>query len=1000
MGSMSGGSPSAEVLRAQRGFVRALARELVRDEHAAEELEQETWLRFLERPQGIGQDVRAWLRTVARRLAIDLRRTIARRTDREALAARDESLRSTAEELAEAELSQALVAAVLALDEIYRDTVLARYWRGWGPKRIAAETGTPIETVRSRLLRAHRILRERLENSDAREAWALVALAGAPRPPLAGLGVMFSAGSKALVAVALSVGLLFLALRGLPQPESDSGLRDPQIDRTDVNEESATSTVASTSRRSSERVDPSGSDPGRLRLGGLVVHQAYEPLGLRRAVAADLPLRVFLSSREQGENVVDGVEVRTDAQGKFVVELEDPGQRPLYWQVRAQPDDTYRQLAYTTSLEEMGERVLLRVAHGKLLGRVFGMHDEPLAGVRLQLGQGAEFGPQRTAVSDEEGRFEWTGIRRVARIRARHPRYVEYSWDRPRRAVEGGWEPLVVRMIDAAQMVVTIRTPAGVPVANAHVACSYERSETRTPSPPRRPSKIAQGTTDAKGRLSLAGLPAGRWLKVAVSCGSSRIESRSIIDGRLVFSEGPESTGEPILLTGGVESRFEAQLTAVEVEGHVRYADGRPADGAQIRVMDRGQPERATWKAPSASPDGSFRFVLLEPALLGPLEVRAAHGRAALGSWADLESLSAVPPGGVGRVLLPPAEAFGTTQEIVLNTSLSITGTLFSSDGVPMGTGLRRARLWAQPAGSRRHRFAGNRDAMEGVLGEHGHFEIAGLEEGSYDLLVSRDIGSFYPLESSLHRLEQVRAGTSGVILELPYEEPVRIRVEHGLEADRRFTLLRSRFESASPMPHVAQASSVVSVRGVQPWPPGTRYGFGGASLERGRDGMWVHGHDGGARSGVDLPDLGPGLYAIGVHPLPKDDWFPQATPLLRFEPGTYTIRFEPQRATSLSGKVLNAPASDFVAVQIVDERGRPVPVADEARSTEPRAILETGATGAFRMHLVPVGSFFLRVGTRAQLENGLYSNQVPLEVGLDREIALEVPFRPDQQQD
>src|SRR5262249_28223067 len=144
-------------------FVRELALRLVSDSNAADDVVQDAWLRFLKAGPGEERALRAWWRRVVANLASNRRRTEGRAQGREARAARGEGLRSVAEELERAELLRELVDAVLALEEPYRSTILARYFRGWDAPRLAAETNTPLATVRSREQRALALLRERLD---------------------------------------------------------------------------------------------------------------------------------------------------------------------------------------------------------------------------------------------------------------------------------------------------------------------------------------------------------------------------------------------------------------------------------------------------------------------------------------------------------------------------------------------------------------------------------------------------------------------------------------------------------------------------------------------------------------------------------------------------------------------------------------------------------------------------------------------------------------------
>jgi len=59
----------ARALSQNAEFVRQLARNLVRDPHRAEDIVQETWLRYLQRGPRPTGSLRHWFRTVVRRLA-------------------------------------------------------------------------------------------------------------------------------------------------------------------------------------------------------------------------------------------------------------------------------------------------------------------------------------------------------------------------------------------------------------------------------------------------------------------------------------------------------------------------------------------------------------------------------------------------------------------------------------------------------------------------------------------------------------------------------------------------------------------------------------------------------------------------------------------------------------------------------------------------------------------------------------------------------------------
>jgi RNA polymerase sigma-70 factor (ECF subfamily) len=152
-----------EVLLSHRAFVGALARSLVRDEATAEDVVQETWLTSLTRPPHSADSLRMWLARVTRSKALDALRGEDRRTQRERSVARAESDESSEHLRERVALEHRVVAAVLALREPYRGTVLLRYYEGLTPAEIANRRGAPAGTVRAQLARALQLLRQELE---------------------------------------------------------------------------------------------------------------------------------------------------------------------------------------------------------------------------------------------------------------------------------------------------------------------------------------------------------------------------------------------------------------------------------------------------------------------------------------------------------------------------------------------------------------------------------------------------------------------------------------------------------------------------------------------------------------------------------------------------------------------------------------------------------------------------------------------------------------------
>src|SRR5262252_3928011 len=196
-----------EHLLAEDPFVRGLARHLLRDPDAADDLAQQTWLAALQRgPRGI--PLRHWLVAVMRRLCARDRRAQQRELARRRAAAHREPVPSTDAIVAREALRAEVVAAVLALDEPHRDVVLLRFFEHLPPRAIARRLGLPVETVRTRQKRALKRLRQRLDGRHGgdRAAWCalLLPFAHVPAGPVAALsaGVLAMTTKAKLVATA------------------------------------------------------------------------------------------------------------------------------------------------------------------------------------------------------------------------------------------------------------------------------------------------------------------------------------------------------------------------------------------------------------------------------------------------------------------------------------------------------------------------------------------------------------------------------------------------------------------------------------------------------------------------------------------------------------------------------------------------------------------------------------------------------------------------------
>lgn len=977
--------PTADVLIAQARFVSALARDLLSDAHAAEDLAQETWLRFLRRPPRAGAATRGWLRSVTSRLAVEGLRGRSRRAAREERVARGEALPSVEEELAHTEILRSVAEAVLALDEPYRSTVLLAYWRGWDARRIARETATPLATVRSRLQRAHQTLRERLDRRHGREAWAL-ALSSLPT---AQASSALAVGALVVVGV-LTAGLFLLraaAQRREPLEVVPAVAAAPQPAR----EETQLAQQAGPAPAVRSEL---GAAPAVLRVAGTVADLACAELALPARPSSGLQLTVRLDDREHAPARAPLAEVttQTDAEGRFAVELARPAVEGVFVRVSAEQDAGYRRLWYRSALAQAPtELALTRAPHGVLHGSVLDERGAPLAGIGLDL---ALDGGEVSVRSADDGAFAVPNAQRLRGVKLHASPLALLGWEGARSLDEGGFTPLAVRLGPAARLRLEVNDKSDAGIAGVRVRVSLPECE-QAAIGMNADERTVSGATDDGGAVHLDGLWAGRKLRLGLDLGNESFTSESMEGGRLrLAAQG--SAGRPIVIDSGTELALEARLDVErDVAGVVRLPDGAPAAKARVEITDLGRGN--AWRRPkllelASDERGRFAGRLRTAELVGPLRVTASApelapkpaesnvvrglGYAGARPVPDVDALE-MP---AARVELAPGDAETLASlELVLASRHAIRGTVLGRDGVPVARlGMGGSRVWAAPAGSAYH---GHGAQASAIKDRPGAFEIAGLEPGRYDVFVSEELEGFYTFENFLHRFPALEPGASPVELRLPERREVRIRVRlAGGEPSGAIVLHRKLFPFGAV--DAPRAEAVERVSGAQGWPEETALrftGIGGSATELGQTSDGLDGFDGREHT---LQPLEPGYYVIGVHadgPEGEPEYFPQATRLLRFEEGEHVVEFELLPAATLRGRVVADAAGEFLAVALVDEHGSPMTLAPLDGFTHAVRIVDTSASGEFVLHCAPAGSFRLRAGSRAELERGEFRIELPL---------------------
>lgn len=299
----------------------ALCARLTQDPGLAEDARQEAWLAAA-RVSGGAPD-RVGLARAVRSFLWKARRAERRRAGREREAARAEGLPSTDELVARGEQQRRVLDALLALEEPFRSTLLARFQEGLDPREIAERGASPVDTVRWRLRRGIELLRDALRADRAGGGLAAVAM-GVPStlggPPLAQAA---AAGAKGALAKSTSTqaawtlpllpalgGLLVmklafaaaavvcsvLLLRGLGAPEAEGGellsgraapsvpVEEPDAGSDLVGVDEVQERVASVAADSVQAPPPAAeaeaaaAEPGQARFIGVVVDDAGEPI--------------------------------------------------------------------------------------------------------------------------------------------------------------------------------------------------------------------------------------------------------------------------------------------------------------------------------------------------------------------------------------------------------------------------------------------------------------------------------------------------------------------------------------------------------------------------------------------------------------------------------------------------------------------------------------------------------------------------------------------------
>jgi len=167
---VAGEAGALEALMACHGaWVRGAVYSVLGSSSDVDDVLQQVWLRLWERREQLGgvSNWRNWLYTLARNAAIDSGRAATRRRGLwrrlKMLWSPDRATaRGADEDLIVDERRRKTLRAIEALDEKYRIVLVLRVWREMSYREIARTLDITPQAVETRLVRARRMLREKL----------------------------------------------------------------------------------------------------------------------------------------------------------------------------------------------------------------------------------------------------------------------------------------------------------------------------------------------------------------------------------------------------------------------------------------------------------------------------------------------------------------------------------------------------------------------------------------------------------------------------------------------------------------------------------------------------------------------------------------------------------------------------------------------------------------------------------------------------------------------
>lgn len=723
---------STEQLLEHANFIRNVVRGMVTDESQVEDVVQQTLITAIEAPPSGPGATRGWLKTVAQNWARKLYRGETRRKRRELDAGvKVEENLPASDQLERRRLLKSITEAVLCLEEPYQSAILLRYYEDLGPSEIAERLGLPYATVRTRLKRATRKLRARLDADYDGDRTAWIAAAGtffAEDPPgsqvippttsrdpanaISPEATSRQETSKQLLRTVLittilgGAGGIFLVIL----PEADNS--DP------------TPTSSSITPLPSESSDlPSDGEPS------LRSRRTPNSPGTPRQVQEGTPPSKGPSidrAEEEGANLV--VRVVWQASGLPVPGLKG-AVRPAGWlnhitdllpiQGHNYPFETdeegsfrvtgLREDLWAVSIGRRGATALAEVKAGRaneieipmlqgctLMGTVVDRNETPVPSANLFFHASNSDPGYRITQTDSRGAFEIRGITAARSISAQAPGFSPSSLLEVRNNFRGTQTSVLRLGPPGAQLSGTVFDSNGVPTEGVSISLVHPD---HLPFPFERPSgerelfpSIHHSWSQSTGDFLFEGIAPGPWQLLAFREGSA--------PWRAAF-ELPPAEHPPITVR---------LSNGASILGRVTTPDGAPVENAGIQVRAAEVSDPRFQLDATTDADGSYRMDLVPTGSL-LAQVSSQRGTA--------------PPSN-----LAASEGAEIRWDVELQPSSTLRGRVVDADGTPL-------KNWGVAADLRLglRRFDPQGKMLSTMSDDEGRFQFTGCPSRPFRIL-------------------------------------------------------------------------------------------------------------------------------------------------------------------------------------------------------------------------------------------------------------------------